>query len=249
MRSAREKRAMSKLAVIVDDNRALAEGLGEILEAEGYQIRIFDDPLDALRETSNLAFDVALLDVRMPGMDGVTLQQQLMTTHPDARFVLMTAYADDQRISQGLSAGASAVLPKPVPIAELFDALGDQGARDLLLVEDDAAFREALSEVLSQDGYRCHGAASAREARQVIAASSAQGCTLAMAVIDVRLPDGSGAQLARELEAANLSCVLMTGWDPDEPKQQLQGRLHVLVKPFSPDRLLKVLSELRGARP
>jgi DNA-binding response OmpR family regulator len=241
---------MPKLAVIVDDNRALAEGLAEILEAEGYDIRVFDDPYEALRETAKLSFDVALLDVRMPGMDGVTLQQQLMAVHPHARFVLMTAYADDQRISQGLSAGASAVLPKPVPIAKLFEALGDRGSRDLLLVEDDVAFREALSEVLAQDGYRCYGAASAREARNVIASSSAQGRTLAIAVIDVRLPDGSGAQLAQELaEGTDLSCVLMTGWDPEEPKHQLQGSLHVLVKPFSPDRLLRVLSELRGARP
>jgi len=164
--------------------------------------------------------------------------------------VLMTAYADDQRISQGLAAGACAVLPKPVPIAQLFDALGDQTSREILLVEDDAAFRESLSEVLLQDGYHCHGAASVHEARSVIAASSAAGRALAIAVIDVRLPDGSGAQLARELsDHANLACVLMTGWDPDEPRHQLQGSLHVLVKPFAPDTLLRVLSGLRGANP
>jgi DNA-binding response OmpR family regulator len=241
---------MPKLALIVDDNRALAEGLAEILECEGYQIRVFDDPHIALRETQNMAFDVALLDVRMPGMDGVTLQQELMAAHPRARFVLMTAYADDQRIAAGLAAGASAVLPKPVPIERLLDALGDHGSRELLLVEDDAAFREALSEALAQDGYHCHGAASASEARSVLAASSAAGRGLAIAVIDVRLPDGSGAALARELsDSTNLSCVLMTGWDPEEPSHQLQGHARILVKPFSPDTLLRVLSELRGEGP
>jgi DNA-binding response OmpR family regulator len=241
---------MPRLILIVDDNRALAEGLAEILEAEGYQIRIFDDPQVALQEALSMPFDVALLDVRMPGMDGVTLQQQLMASHPHARFVLMTAYADDQRISQGLAAGASAVLPKPVPIAKLFEALGEQGSREILLVEDDDAFREALSEVLAQEGYHCHGAASASEARRLIASSSAAGHALAIALIDVRLPDGSGAQLARELsDSTDLTCILMTGWDPDEPRQQLQDRLRVLVKPFSPDTLFRVLSELREARP
>jgi DNA-binding response OmpR family regulator len=239
-----------RLAIIVDDNRALAEGLAEILESEGYESRVFDDPHEALREASELPFDVALLDVRMPGMDGVTLQQLLMVLHPRARFVLMTAYADDQRISEGLAAGAHAVLPKPVPIARLFDALGDHRSRELLLVEDDAAFRESLSELLLQDGYHCHGAASIREARDVVAASSAAGRTLAIAVIDVRLPDGSGAQLARELsDHGNLACVLITGWDPEEPGHQLEGALHVLVKPFAPDTLLRVLSGLRAAQP
>jgi DNA-binding response OmpR family regulator len=118
------------------------------------------------------------------------------------------------------------------------------------LVEDDTAFREALTEILAQDGYHCHGAGSVKEARTLFAASSAGGGCLAIAVIDVRLPDGSGAALARELsDSTNLPCVLMTGWDPEEPRHQLQGRLRVLVKPFSPDTLLRVLSELRGAGP
>jgi CheY-like chemotaxis protein len=97
--------------------------LAEILEGRGYQVRFFDDPKRAAREALQLDFDVALLDVRMPGMDGVTLQRLLMAQHPQARFVLMTAYADDSRISQGLAAGASAVLTKPVPLEQLFLAL------------------------------------------------------------------------------------------------------------------------------
>jgi two-component system, response regulator PdtaR len=104
---------MAKRALIVDDNLALAEDLAEILGDAGYEIRVFHDPNAVLREASSLVFDVALLDVRMPGMDGVTLQQQLLTTHPGARFVLMTAYAEDQRISQALALGASAMLTKP----------------------------------------------------------------------------------------------------------------------------------------
>ena len=114
---------MPKLALIVDDNRALAEGLAEILECEGYQIRVFVDPCLALREASSFPFDVALLDVRMPGMDGVTLQERLMVVQPQARFVLMTAYADEHHIARALAAGACAVLTKPVPIELLLREL------------------------------------------------------------------------------------------------------------------------------
>lgn len=240
---------MTKRALIVDDNRALAEDLAEILTGAGYEIRVFHDPKAALREAAALPFDVALLDVRMPGIDGVTLQQHLLTTHPDARFVLMTAHAEDQRIAQGLSLGASAVLTKPVPLERLFAALGDEQPGEVLLVEDDPAFREAVSEVLANDGYRCHGAANAVEARRVIEAFRADGRPLSIAVIDVRLPGESGVSLARELsDQAGVRCLLMSGWEatPQEPEATAPP---LLLKPFSPDTLLRALAELRGERP
>lgn len=238
---------MQKNALIVDDNRALAEDLAEILEGEGYRVAVYDDPQRVLEQEADLRFDVALLDVRMPGMDGVTLQRLLMRSHPSARFVLMTAYADDTRISQGLSAGAAAVLTKPVPLKELFAALGDSGSRALLLVEDDARFREVLSEALSQSGYTCRSAASAEEARKLLDQLGDSGdLQPELGVIDVRLPDQDGAQFALELtQRKGLRCVLITGWniDPDSP---IRRELTVITKPFSPDVLLRVLSQLRG---
>ncbi len=241
---------MHKRALIVDDNRALAEGLAEILEAQGYEIRVFDDPERALRESAGMPFDVALLDVRMPGMDGVTLQKQLMAEHPQTRFVLMTAYADDQRIAQGLAAGVCAVLTKPVPLDQLFSVLGDNRSRELLIVEDDLAFAQALSEALTLDGYQCERAACAEHARSIVRARSERGAPFALALIDVRLPDESGADLARELsERDKLPSLLMTGWDPEHLTSTADAPEHVLVKPFTVDRLLRALAELRSACP
>ncbi|HEX6240074.1 MAG TPA: response regulator [Polyangiales bacterium] len=244
----------SKRALIVDDNRALAEDLAEILISAGYEIRVFDDPQAALREAPALPFDVALLDVRMPGIDGVALQQHLLTTHPDARFVLMTAHAEDQRISHGLALGASAVLTKPVPLERLFAVLsegghGEEGPGELLLVEDDPAFREALSDVLASDGYHCHGAATALEARRVIEAFKADGRRLSIALIDVRLPDESGLELAHELSTdPGVRCLLMSGWEGEPQEGADKGAPRLLLKPFSPDMLLRALAELRGVR-
>jgi DNA-binding NtrC family response regulator len=236
---------MAKLALIVDDNRALAEDLAELLESEGYSIRVFNDPLVALREADKLAFDVALLDVRMPGMSGVTLQAHLMAQRPDARFVLMTAYADDKLIKQGLDAGASAVLTKPVPIDRLFASLGDERSRELLLVEDDAAFRETLVEALSENGYRCLGVGTADEARKLLSAASEQGRTFATGIIDMRLPDASGAALAKEFSAAALPCILITGWDPHLIDAQHEPAPPILVKPFAFHVLLTALRQTR----
>jgi DNA-binding response OmpR family regulator len=239
---------MPRLVLIVDDNGPLAEGLAEILECEGYAAKIFTDPLVALREASALPFDVALLDVRMPGMDGVALQQHLLKIRPDAQVLLMTAYAEDQRIAQGLAAGARAVLTKPVAPSRLLKALGHDETREVLIVEDDAAFRDALAELLSEDGYRCHRAGSAGQARKLMAELRESGNHVALALIDLRLPDESGFVLARELTAAaEVSCILMTGWNlADEAPERAATRL--LVKPFAPDELLRTLAELRSVR-
>ena len=124
-----------------------------------------------------------------------------------------------------------------------------QQAGELLLVEDDPAYREALREVLAHDGYHCHGVATALEARRVIEAVKADGRTLNIALIDVRLPDESGLSLARELSAEpGVRCLLMSGWETDAEADDTKTSPPLLLKPFSPDVLLRALAELRGGR-
>ena len=112
-------------ALVVDDNRSLAEDLAEILELEGYVVHVFDDPAEAVRRASELEFEFALLDVRMPGMDGVALHAQLLRGHPRASYILMTAYSEDERIGEALAAGVRCVLSKPVPLDELLRTMAE----------------------------------------------------------------------------------------------------------------------------
>ncbi len=112
-------------ALVVDDNRPLAEDLAEILSAEGYEVQIFDDPRRAVEQASELRFDLALLDVRMPGIDGVSLLRILAACQPEARFVLMTAYVEDHSLAEAHAAGVQRVLPKPVPLQELLQMMAE----------------------------------------------------------------------------------------------------------------------------
>ncbi len=237
---------MGRRALIVDDNRALAEDLGEILELEGYEVAVFDDPARALRETEEQAFDVALLDVRMPGLDGVLLHRRLLARHPHTVFILMTAYTEDDRIASALAAGVRQVLMKPVPLPKLMRALQQACGehRDILLVDDDMALNDSLSELLTQSGYRVRQAYTLAEARRL----ASEGGWLA-AIVDIRLPDGDGADLAAELaRTSSLAVILVTGFDLDEHDtpliKQLGSQVHLLVKPFPPDSLLRALPAL-----
>lgn len=108
--------------MIVDDNRALAEDLGEILHDAGFQVSIFSDPLEVAARAESLSFELAVLDLRMPGMDGVELFRTLAPSHPNARFILMSAFAEDHRIEQALAEGVSEVLCKPFVVTEFMRA-------------------------------------------------------------------------------------------------------------------------------
>jgi DNA-binding NtrC family response regulator len=237
---------MSRHALIVDDNRSLAEDLGEILEAEGYSVSVFDDPQRALAESGDIPFDVALLDVRMPGIDGVSLHRALARAHPHARFVLMTAYTEDERVESALAAGVRAVLTKPVPLDRLLSALDDRRVEHILLVDDDRALGDALAELLVSSGYRCTLGRSIADARRLITEAKPDAV-----IVDVRLPDGSGTDLSVELARDNaVEVILITGFDPHDAERvlhdELQDRGRVLVKPFAPEAVLKALSELKG---
>lgn len=250
---------MTRSALIVDDNRSLAEDLAEILEAEGYAVNVYSDPTVVLAHARELAFDVALIDVRMPGVDGVTLQRTLRIHHPDACYVMMTGYSDDEHLAEARASGVTAVLSKPVPLPALFAALATRSPCALLVVDDDPAFRHGLCEALEDAGYTCHPVGSASEARaeaaRLLAAREAhtgdEPRSFAL-VIDVRLPDGDGATLAAELsQRMGAPVVVITGADPEEPRRLLaercSRRVRVLEKPFSPSSLVSTLRDLTGA--
>ena len=117
---------MSRTVLIVDDNREFAENISEILEIEGFETTIFDDPPSALDYARSHDFDMALVDVRMPKMDGITLYGKLVDARPQATFLLMTAFASDERLAEALAAGVTAVLNKPVRVDSLLELLSNK---------------------------------------------------------------------------------------------------------------------------
>src|SRR5690606_5921798 len=202
---------MSVRVLIVDDNVELAEDLAEILTDAGYEARFTGDTAEAIELAKMERFDVALMDVRMPGMDGVALHARLRELAPRSTFVLMTAYSTDDRIEIARKAGIRCILPKPVPLDRLLAALPSSEPRDrkVLVVEDDETLRETFLEMLRESGYEADGAGCLGRARGMLEAGD-----YGSAVLDVRLPDGDGAEFAVELvNTRAIGVVLVTGFD------------------------------------
>ncbi len=100
--------------VVADDQRAIREALAMVLDNEG-DISVVGQAADgdeAVALATEQGAQVVLMDLRMPGTDGVEATRRLTDQHPEIRVVVLTTYADDESISQALAAGAVGYLTK-----------------------------------------------------------------------------------------------------------------------------------------
>lgn len=111
--------------VVVDDHALHRDGTRQILEAhEDLQVVGDADSGElALVLVNELRPDVVLLDIRLPGINGIEVTRRLARDHPDVRVILVSAYDEDEYVTGGLEAGAAGFLRKTAPGKELVQAV------------------------------------------------------------------------------------------------------------------------------
>lgn len=109
--------------LIVDDDPSMAVTLADVLQVKGFDVRTAPSGGAALKVLQRAPVDVLLTDVRMADMDGLALYRQARKSHPGITTILMTAYAADEIIQQGMSEGIKTVLTKPIDINFLLTLL------------------------------------------------------------------------------------------------------------------------------
>lgn len=227
--------------LIVDDNRDLAENVAEILEEADFEVDVFDEPLRALEALQPGRYDVAILDIRMPVMDGVELYRGLKERDPGLPAIAMTAYADDERIRAAVREGIIAVMPKPIDVPRLLRRLATVvSGEKALVIEDDEALAQNLVEILSERGFAARAAHSCAEARRIAACCG----PLTVLLADWKLPDGDGIELVEEFcRGEGCTAVVFSGVLralPRKPKAPC-GDIHFFEKPLDITRLLATL--------
>ena len=107
---------LTKSVLIVDDDPDIRANIKDILDDLGYNTDAAEDGYTALEKMRAKPFDVALLDYKMPGMDGVTLSRELRKISQEISVIMITAYPSHESIEQGSNQGSWKVLQKPVNI-------------------------------------------------------------------------------------------------------------------------------------
>jgi FixJ family two-component response regulator len=111
------------LIAVVDDDDALRNSLDDLLQSVGFRVQGFASAEAFLQAPPAPETACLLLDVRLPGMNGIELQRQLGVMHWRIPIIFVTAYADDDVRAHVLAAGAIAVVSKPCREADLLHAI------------------------------------------------------------------------------------------------------------------------------
>ncbi|MCP4270180.1 MAG: response regulator, partial [Candidatus Brocadiaceae bacterium] len=142
--------------LVVDDNIDYCEGIIDFLEMEGFDAVGVHDGFKALEAIKKERFDMILMDVKMPGMDGVETFQQLKKVSPEIPTILMTAYAVEDRIREALQGGVFGAFIKPVDNVRLLCSI-EKSLPDgavVLIADNDNDFCSNLLDTVTENGYR-----------------------------------------------------------------------------------------------
>jgi len=156
--------------LIVDDDVDMAETLSDILTALEIQVEIAHDGLQALEKIKIKKFDIVLMDIKMPKMNGVECFKKIKKIRPKTTVMMMTAYAAQDLIAEALREGVYGIWYKPVEIkkvVELVENTPKKGAL-LLIIDDDLSTCETLVDILQKKGYRLIQVSSGEEAKKKI---------------------------------------------------------------------------------
>ncbi len=105
--------------LIVDDDHGMTETLSDIFSELGHEVIVAGDGFEALELVRERDFDVAFIDIKLDGMNGVETFRRIKRIRAGLKVVMMTAYAHSQLIEEARREGASDVLYKPLDIDEM----------------------------------------------------------------------------------------------------------------------------------
>ncbi len=234
--------------LIVDDDPNIGETLVDILEASGYEARFATSGAEALSLFKKKKFDAVLLDIRMPGMDGVETLRRIKEHHPTTTVVMITAFAEDKLIDQAKAEGALRVLSKPLDIDKIVSFLEKlEVLKTMFIVDDDVPFCNSLKDALSIHSYKV---AIAHNAEDAIDTFSKQKSGIVL--LDMKLNGENGLEVANKLKERGYkyAIILMSAYKKEfQPLLDKAGQINDFIeKPFEINDLINLLDKISRKR-
>jgi len=136
--------------LIVDDEFSVRDSLYHWFRKDGFDVVAVESAAEALRIAEARPFDVALLDIKMPGMDGIELQGRIAAIDPQVMVVMITAYATAETAVKALKQGAFDYITKPIDPDELSHIV-NQALEQRRLRSENVRLRETINDLVGLD--------------------------------------------------------------------------------------------------
>jgi CheY-like chemotaxis protein len=232
--------------LVVDDDMDNARSLAELFEMEGHRVQVVLSGEAAIEAYRTAQFDIAFMDVMMPGKNGVESFLEIKKLKPHAKVYMMTGYSVDQLLRQAIDHGAMGVFSKPVDISKVLKVLKDISPRGIALIaEDDPDFGPMLQTFISAVGMNCALVTNGQEALDTVRRGG-----VSVLILDLKMPliDGIGVYTTLRKEGRTVPTIIITGngaayADTLDALRDV-AITGILNKPFDPVDLLSRLDKL-----
>jgi len=244
------------LVLVVDDRVEDRETLRDILVDKNYRAFVAKDGYEAIDIVRKSDFDIILLDIMMPGMDGMEVLEVVKEIKPHIGVVMMTGYSSEGLAGKSLRKGAYTCLYKPfLDMEKLLRVIEEVQAQKegpdsswqrekVLLVEGKPSRRETISNILTKEGYKIIPVENGSEALK-----RAEESFFNVALIDLELSDMSGLELATKLKKMSKKiCVIVISRFSDLDLETFEESakeaiFDYLIEPIDPAQLKRVVKE------
>lgn len=238
---------VTNLISVVDDDESVRRSTRLLIESFGFHAAVFESAETFLKSGRLRDTSCLIVDVQMPGMNGLQLQSHLAAAGCNIPIIFITAHEDKESRARAMRAGAVAFLGKPFSDEQLLQtirlALRDDGsaARNLIsIVDDDESIRRTTTLLLESFGFR----AAAFESAEIFL-KSGRLCETSCLIVDVRMPGANGLELQSQLaaEGCGIPVVFITAYyDKESRRRAMQaGAVAFLSKPFSDKQLFQTI--------
>jgi DNA-binding NtrC family response regulator len=112
--------------LIVDDDENIRKVLMAILEDKGYDMEAVGTAREAIKRTEKKFYNVALIDIRLPDMEGIDLLMKIRDTTPKMRKIIITGYPTLQNAVDAVNRGADAYIMKPFDVGRMLSTISEQ---------------------------------------------------------------------------------------------------------------------------
>ncbi|MBF0488526.1 MAG: response regulator [Nitrospirae bacterium] len=116
--------------MVVDDEVIVCKRLKQIMEKAGYEVAVFGEGARAIAEMDTRAYDIIVTDMRMDGVDGMSVLESAREKNPEAKVIILTGFAETEMVREAFRKGVFDVISKPVEIDSIKQVIG-RAERDI----------------------------------------------------------------------------------------------------------------------
>lgn len=142
---------MSEKVLIIDDEQEFTQALAERMTNRGMDVSTSSSAIEGLKSVEEKSFDVVVLDLQMPEMDGIETLKILKKKKPELQVILLTGHATVEKGIEAMKLGAMDLLEKPADMTTLTEKIKKAQAKKMILVEKKA--EERIKEIMETRGW------------------------------------------------------------------------------------------------